>query len=51
MDSSNVKTVDKDGKELPSDNTPKRSLNIYTLVQVDGKWKIAEHDWPNNANC
>lgn len=51
VDSSNVKTVDKDGKELPSDNTPKRSLNIYTLVQVDGKWKIAEHDWPNNANC
>ena len=51
VDSSNVKTVDKDGKGLPSDNTPKRSLNIYTLVQVDGKWKIAEHDWPNNANC
>lgn len=51
IDSSNVKTKDKDGNELPADNTPSRSLNIYTMVQQDGKWKIAQHDHPNNPDC
>lgn len=45
LDSSQVKTKDSAGRELQSGG--KRSLNIYTLVESDGTWKIAQHDFPN----
>ena len=51
MDSSSVKIYDENNHPVKDDNSPKRSLNIYTLVQVDGQWKIATHDFPNNADC
>ena len=51
MDSSSVKIYDENNQPVKDDNSPKRSLNIYTLVQVDGQWKIATHDFPNNADC
>ena len=51
MDSSSVKIYDENNEPVKDDNSPKRSLNIYTLVQVDGQWKIATHDFPNNADC
>ena len=51
MDSSAVKIYDENNQPVKDDNSPKRSLNIYTLVQVDGQWKIATHDFPNNADC
>ena len=51
MDSSSVKVYDENNQPVKDDNSPKRSLNIYTLVQVDGQWKIATHDFPNNPDC
>ena len=51
MDSSSVKIYDENNQPVKDDNSPKRSLNIYTLVQVDGQWKIATHYFPNNADC
>lgn len=51
MGSSSVKIYDENNQPVKDDNSPKRSLNIYTLVQVDGQWKIATHDFPNNADC
>ncbi len=51
MDSSSVKISDEDNQPVKDDSSPKRSLNIYTLVQVDGQWKIASHDFPNNPDC
>ena len=49
LDSSQVKTKDSAGRELQSGG--KRTLNIYTLVESDGTWKIAQHDFPNNPDC
>jgi hypothetical protein len=49
LDSSQVKTKDSAGRELQSGG--KRALNIYTLVESDGTWKIAQHDFPNNPDC
>ena len=49
LDSSQVKTKDSSGRELQSGG--KRALNIYTLVESDGTWKIAQHDFPNNPDC
>jgi len=49
LDSSQVKTKDSAGRELQ--NGGKRALNIYTLVESDGTWKIAQHDFPNNPDC
>ena len=51
MDSSSVKIYDENNQPVKDDNSPKRSLNIYTLVQVNGQWKIATHDFPNNPDC
>ena len=51
MDSSSVKIYDENNQPVKDDDSPKRSLNIYTLVQVDGQWKIATHDFPNNPDC
>lgn len=51
MDSSSVKIYNENNQPVKDDNSPKRSLNIYTLVQVDGQWKIATHDFPNNPDC
>ncbi len=46
MDSSSVKIYDENNQPVKDDNSP-----IYTLVQVDGQWKIATHDFPNNPDC
>lgn len=50
LDSSGVKVVDATGNTVSSDQFP-RSLNIFTLVENNGEWKIASHDFPNNADC
>ena len=50
LDSSQVKVLDTQGNTM---NAPQftRSLNIFTLVEDNGAWKIASHDFPNNADC
>lgn len=50
LDSSGVKVVDATGNTVSSDQFT-RSLNIFTLVENNGEWKIASHDFPNNADC
>lgn len=50
LDSSGVKVVDATGNTVSSNQFP-RSLNIFTLVENNGEWKIASHDFPNNADC
>lgn len=50
LDSSQVKVVDENGNAVGSSPFT-RSLNIFTLVEDQGKWKIASHDFPNNADC
>lgn len=51
LDSSNVKVKDQAGNILNDTGDSRRSLNIFTLVNVDGQWKIANHDFPNNPDC
>lgn len=50
LDASDVKVEDGAGNVL-TNNQHARSLNIFTLVQDGGSWKIASHDFPNNADC
>ena len=50
LDSSNVKILDENGNQVPTSG-PTRSLNIFTLVEDQGTWKIAAHDFPNDADC
>lgn len=49
LDSSGLTLEDQAGNSYSSD--PARSLNIFTLIEVDGSWKIASHDYPNNPDC
>ncbi|MDY6050939.1 MAG: hypothetical protein SPI83_00800 [Rothia sp. (in: high G+C Gram-positive bacteria)] len=50
LDSSQVKVLDENGNPV-SDSQFTRSLNIFTLVEDNGAWKIASHDFPNDADC
>lgn len=50
LDSSQVKVLDANGNAMNSSQFT-RSLNIFTLVEDNGAWKIASHDFPNNADC
>ena len=51
MDSSKVVLKDSTGAVIDTSGSPKRSLNIYTLVTENGVTKIARHDFPNNPDC
>lgn len=51
IDSSKVKVKDSAGNDLLDSHAPKRSLNVFTLVEDNGSWKIASHDFPNNPDC
>ncbi len=51
VDASDVKIKDSAGNVLTSDSTPKRSLNIFTLTEDNGSWKIAYREMPNNPDC
>lgn len=51
VDSSNVVVKDGAGNSLTSDAAAKRSLNLFTLVNDDGTWKIASRQLPNNPDC
>lgn len=50
LDSSEVRLLDSQGRVINSSQFP-RSLNIFTLTQDKGAWKIASHDFPNEADC
>ena len=50
LDSSDVKVVNVAGTQMNPTGKP-RSLNIFTLIEDNGAWKIASQDFPNNADC
>lgn len=50
LDSSQVKVLNSSGAQVNTAQAT-RSLNIFTLVEDNGAWKIASHDFPNNADC
>lgn len=50
LDSSQVKVLNSSGTQVNSGQAT-RSLNIFTLIEDNGEWKIASHDFPNNADC
>lgn len=50
LDSSDVKVVNVAGTQMNPAGQP-RSLNIFTLIEDHGAWKIASQDFPNNADC
>lgn len=50
LDSSDVKVLNVAGKQMNPTGQP-RSLNIFTLIEDHGAWKIASQDFPNNADC
>lgn len=50
LDSSQIKVFDASGTQVNSAQAT-RTLNIFTLVEDNGEWKIASHDFPNNADC
>lgn len=50
LDSSQVKVLGSSGTQMNSTQST-RSLNIFTLIEDNGQWKIASHDFPNNADC
>ncbi|MBM7051379.1 MULTISPECIES: hypothetical protein [unclassified Rothia (in: high G+C Gram-positive bacteria)] len=51
LDSSDVVVKDSAGNVLNDSGASKRSLNIFTLTEVDGTWKISSHEFPNNPDC
>ncbi|MFW0155790.1 hypothetical protein ACN08X_07090 [Rothia sp. P6271] len=51
LDSSQVKVKNAAGDVINNTSAPERSLNIFTLIQDNGQWKIASHDFPNNPDC
>lgn len=51
LDSSNVKVKDAVGNVISKDKSQQRSLNIFTLVEEGGTWKIADQAFPNNPDC
>lgn len=50
LDSSQVKVLNSAGTQV-NPTQISRSLNIFTLIEDNGEWKIASHDFPNNADC
>lgn len=50
LDSSDVKVLNVAGTQMNPTGQP-RSLNIFTLIEDHGAWKIASQDFPNNADC
>lgn len=50
LDSSDVKVLNVAGTQMNPTGQP-RSLNIFTLIEDNGEWKIASQDFPNNADC
>ncbi len=50
LDSSDVKVLNVTGTQMNPTGQP-RSLNIFTLIEDHGAWKIASQDFPNNADC
>ncbi|MFJ3031532.1 hypothetical protein ACIP5Z_05175 [Rothia terrae] len=51
LDSSNVKVKDAAGNLMVKNKSQQRSLNIFTLIQDGGSWKIANQTFPNNPDC
>ena len=53
VDSSAVVTLDSTGTPLNSGATelPRRFINVYTLEQAAGQWRVTDRSFPNDPAC
>lgn len=52
IDNSRVRVVDADGRTVPGSRPASpRSLNVLTLVKVDGEWAVAERRLATRPDC
>jgi hypothetical protein len=53
VDSSAVVTLDSTGTPLNSGATelPRRFINLYTLEQTAGQWRVTDRSFPNDPAC
>ncbi|GAA1158878.1 hypothetical protein [Ornithinicoccus hortensis] len=51
VDSSGVKVLDVNGKDLRNEGTPERSWHIFTLEWVDEAWLVAGETFDTDPKC
>lgn len=51
IDSSNVRVADQSGNDMRNPDAPSRSLHIYVLVWLEGRWLASEHTFPDDPTC
>lgn len=51
VDSSDVRIMDENGKEVADDQAPARSRSIFELQFLDGKWKVTNQSFPEDPEC
>lgn len=51
VDSSNVRVVDENGKEVSDEQAPARSRSIFELQFIEGKWKVTNQSFPEDPEC
>lgn len=51
VDSSDVRVLDENGKEVADEQSPPRSRSIFELQFIDGKWKVTNQSFPEDPEC
>lgn len=51
IDSSDVRVLDENGKEVADEQAPARSRSIFELTFIDGKWKVTNQSFPEDPEC
>lgn len=51
VDSTNVRVLDENGKDMRGRGTPARSRNIFTLRPIDGQWVVSDQTFAKNPDC
>ncbi len=52
IDMAGTRTVDAEGRALPTAPGPTRAMNLFTFAQnPDGTWAVVRHTFPDNPAC
>lgn len=51
VDSTNVRVLDENGRDMRGRGTPARSRNIFTLEPIGGRWVVSDQTFPKNPAC
>lgn len=51
VDSSKVIVTNSSGQQMTSSTGPKRTRTFYTLIEMEGTWKISTINYPDNPDC